>query len=134
MVSSHILLMTMISMTVNGFSYHILIWDTSKNLFEISSMEEEYRTILNFYRCIHIVESRIPSAPPIIHCRDDSGIHEFDMAMETFSIWISRDMVVDRLIINFRIVRTRSRYSTYTDNQQHGIIADMLTSKWGIGL
>ena len=31
-------------------------WDTSKNLFEFFSMEEEYRTSSNFHRCTNIVE------------------------------------------------------------------------------
>ena len=49
-------------------------WDPSNNLFEISSMEEDYRTSSNFHRYIKIVEIRIPSAPPTIKCRDDSGV------------------------------------------------------------
>ena len=42
--------------------------------------------------------------------------------------------MVDRLIINFRVRRTRSGYATYTDKQHHGISTDMLARKWGIGL
>ena len=50
---------------------HILLSDEfdrypSKNLFEISSMEEDYRTSSKFHRYINIVESRIPSAHPTI--------------------------------------------------------------------
>ena len=41
-------------------------WDPSKNLFQISSLEEEYRTSSNFHRYINIVESRVPCAPPTI--------------------------------------------------------------------
>ena len=35
-------------------------WDPSNNLFEITSIEEDYRTSSNFYRYINIVENRVP--------------------------------------------------------------------------
>ena len=59
-------------------------WDPSKNLFGTSSMEEEYSTSSSFHRYINILESRVPCAPPMIQCRNDSVIHEFDRSMENF--------------------------------------------------
>ena len=50
-------------------------WYPSNNLFDISSMEEEYRKNSNFHPCINIVESRILRAPPTIKCGDDLVIH-----------------------------------------------------------
>ena len=61
--------------------YHKIIllygfdWYPSNRLFEISSMEEEYRTSSNFHQYINIVESRFPCVPPKIQCRYDLGIH-----------------------------------------------------------
>ena len=109
-------------------------WDPSENLFEISSIEEEYRKSSNFHRYINIVESRVPCAPPTIHCRDDSGIHEFDREMQNFPIELDQDLMVDQLISKVRVNKTRSGFTTYTDKRQHGINADILARKWGIGL
>ena len=83
-------------------------WDTSKNLFEISSMEEEYRTSSNFHNYINIIERRIPSAPPTVQRRYDSGIHDFDTSMANVSIGIAHDLMVDILIRNVRVSITRS--------------------------
>ena len=67
----------------------LFFWDPSKIFFEMSSMEEEYRTGSNFHLYINIVESRVLCAPTMVQCRYDSGIHEFDKSMEIFSLeWI----------------------------------------------
>ena len=47
-------------------------------------MEKDYRTSSKFHCYINIVESIIPSAPPNIECKDDSGVHEFDREMKIF--------------------------------------------------
>ena len=73
-------------------------WDSWRNFFEISSIEEEYRTSSNFHWYINIFDSRVPCAPPEIQCRYDSGIHEFDIAMENFSIGLAQDLMVDIFI------------------------------------
>ena len=100
----------------------------------MSSMEEEYRTSSNFHLYINITKSRVPCAPTTIQCIYDSGIHEFDRAMENISIGLAQDLMVGRLIIKVRVKRTRSEFATYTDKQQHGISADILARKWGIGI
>ena len=43
-------------------------------------------------------------------------------------------MIVYRLISKVRVNRTRSGLATYTDKRHHGISADILTIKWGIGI
>ena len=78
-------------------------------------MEEEYSTSSNFHRYVNIVESRVRCAPPIIHCRYDLGIHEFNRAMANVSIGLAHDFMVDIFISKFRVKRTRSGFSTYTD-------------------
>ena len=72
-------------------------------------------TSLNFHCYINIVEIIMPSAPQTIQSRDDSEIHYFDTAMEIFSIGLFQDFMVDILIINVRVGRTRSGYTTYID-------------------
>ena len=42
--------------------------------------------------------------------------------------------MLDRLIIKVRVKRTRSGLASYTDKRHHGISADILARKWGIGL
>ena len=37
--------------------------------------------------------------------------------------------MLDRLIINVRVMRTRSGYATYKNKQHHGISTDMLETK-----
>ena len=69
-------------------------WYPSKNLFEISSMEEEYRKSSSFRRYINVVDSRVTCAPPTIQCRDDSVIHEIDRSMEKNSIGLAQDLMV----------------------------------------
>ena len=107
-------------------------WYLSNNLFKISSMEEEYMTSSNFHRYINIVESRVPCAPPTIHCMDDLVIHEFDREMANVSIGLAQDLMVDRLISNIRVKRTRSGFENYTDKQHHGISTYILEIKRGI--
>ena len=109
-------------------------WDPSENLFEISSMEEEYRKSSNFHRYINIVESRSPCAPLTIQCRDDSEIHEFDRSMATVSIGLDQYSMVYIFISKFRVKITRIGLATYRDKQHHGISAYLLEIKWGIGL
>ena len=106
----------------------------SKNVFQISSMEEEFRTRSSFCCYINIVESRIPSSPPTIQCIYYSGIHIFHKAMANVSNGLAQDLVVGRLISNVRVRRKRSGCTTYTYKQRHGISADLLSRKWGIGL
>ena len=109
-------------------------WDLSNNLFEISSMEEEYRTSSNIHWFINIVDIRVPCAPPTIQCRDDPGINELDIAMANVSIGLAQDLMVDRLIRNVRVKRTRGGFESHTDKRHHGIGADILERKWGIGI
>ena len=42
--------------------------------------------------------------------------------------------MVDILISNVRVRRTRSGYATYTDKQHRRISDDALERKWGIGI
>ena len=90
------------------------------------SMEEEYRTSSNFHRSINIVEIIIPSAPPTIQCRYDSMVHEFYISTANVSIGIAKDLIIDRLISNFRVWITRIGYATYTYKNHHKISADLL--------
>ena len=54
--------------------------------------------------------------------------------MVNVSIGISQDLIVCRLIINVSVIITRRGYATYTEKQHHSISADLLASKWYIGL
>ena len=90
MRSSRTLLLTTSSINVKN----ILLsdefdWDPSKNVFEISLMEEEYRKSSNFHRCINIVDSIVPCPPPTIQCRYYMVIHEFDIPMANVSIGLA---------------------------------------------
>ena len=97
-------------------------------------MEEQYRTSSKFHQYINIVESRVPCAPPTIQCRYYSGIHGFDRAMEIFSIGLDKYLMVYKLISKVRVKIIRSGFANYTDNRHHGISADLLAIKWGIGI
>ena len=103
---------------------HILLsdefdWNPLNNLFEIYSMEDEYRKSSNFHRSINIVESIIPSALPNINCRYESGILDLDREIAKFSIRITQDLIVDRLIINVRDRRKRSGHLIHIDKGHH---------------
>ena len=97
-------------------------------------MEKDYRTSSNLHRYINIVESIVPYSPPKIQCRDDLGIHEFDIAMANVSIEMSQDLMVDRLIIKVRVKRTRSGFTTYTYKRHRRISANLLAIKWRVVL
>ena len=89
-----------------------IYWDPSNNLFEISLLGKEYRTSSIFHKYIHIVESREPCSPPMIQCRYDLGIHEFERVVENDSIELDQYLMVDRLISKFWFNITRSVFVT----------------------
>ena len=105
-----------------------------KYFFEISSMGEEYRKSSNFHRYINIAESTVPCATPTIQFIDYQRINEFDRSTENVSTGMAQELMVYILISKVRVKRTRSVLETYTDKQHHGISADLLAIKWGIGL
>ena len=77
---------------------------------------------------------RVPCAPPTIKRRDDLGVHEFDRAMSNNTIVMDQALMVDRLISNVRVKRTRSGFATYIYKRHHGISDYILVIKWGVGL
>ena len=97
-------------------------------------MEEEYMKRSKMHCYVTIVDSIITSTPPTILCRYDLVIHDFDIAMANFSIRLAQDLMVDIVINNVRVRRTRRRYATYTYKQHCGISSYMLSRKWDIGL
>ena len=97
-------------------------------------MEEEYSTSSKFHHYINIFESRIPSVPPTIQCRYDWILYDLDIEMENVSIRLDQDLMMEILFRNVRFRRIRSGYTIYIDKQHHGIRADILARKWGIGL
>ena len=54
--------------------------------------------------------------------------------MENVSIGMAQDLMVDRLISKVIVNRTRGVFATYTYKRHHGISADILEGKWGIGI
>ena len=52
--------------------------------------------------------------------------------MAIFPIGLAQYLMVGRVISKGRVKRTRSRFATSTDKQQHGISANILARKWGI--
>ena len=52
--------------------------------------------------------------------------------MANVSIGLAQDLMVERLISKVRVKRTRSGFTTYTDNQHHEISTDLLARKWGL--
>ena len=65
--------------------------------------------------------------PPLIQCRYDLGIHEFDRAMENFSIGLAQDLMAEILMSKVRVKRIGSGYETYKDKQHHEISPDILS-------
>ena len=59
---------------------------------------------------------------------------QFARAMENVSIGLDQDLMVDILISKVRVKIPRSGFAIYTDRKHHGISADILAIKWGIGL
>ena len=54
--------------------------------------------------------------------------------MANVSIGLDQYLMMNRLIIKVRVKITRSGFATYPDKRHHGISADVLARKWGIGL
>ena len=42
--------------------------------------------------------------------------------------------MVDRFISNVKVAKTRIGYATITNDRHHGVSAELLAQKWGIGL
>ena len=111
MGSSYTHLQTMISTSVNEFSYHINLSGIHQRIY---LKFIQWRVITGQYSYINIFESTIPCAPTNFQCRDDSGIHKFDRAMSNVSVGLSHDLMVYRLISNVSVRRKRSGYANYT--------------------
>ena len=54
--------------------------------------------------------------------------------MENVFIGMGQDLMMGRLISNIRVNIIRILFAIYTDKQHHGISADLLAIKWGIGI
>ena len=61
-------------------------------------------------REINQARSKIPCAPPVTYIQDDLEIHDFDRAMVNVTIGLDQDLMVDRLIENIRVSRTKRGY------------------------
>ena len=60
--------------------------------------------------------------------RDDTMIHEFDRAMAQVSTSYVHGMLADQIVASVQIK------STYTDKRHHGVDANLIARKWGIGV
>ena len=78
-------------------------------------MEDDYRTSSNFHRYINIVDIRVTCTPSTIQCIYDLGIHDFDRAMEKFSIGLAQDLMAEKLISKVSVNITISGFTTHTD-------------------
>lgn len=74
------------------------------------------------------------AAAPYTMVQDDMALYEFDRAIVNVSLGLAHDLMVDRLISNVKVSKTRTGYATITDDRHHGISAELLAQKWGIGL
>ena len=54
--------------------------------------------------------------------------------MSDVSIGLAQDLMVDQLIINFRVLNNRRGYAKYTNKFHIGLGVDLLTTKWGLEL
>ena len=80
------------------------------------------------------VQGHHPAATLRVLTMDDMALHEFDRAIVNVSLGLAQDLMVDRLISNIKKKRTRLGYATITNDRHHGISAELLAKKWGIGL
>ena len=54
--------------------------------------------------------------------------------MVNVSIVLDQELMVERLIIKVRVMRTKCGFATYTDKRHHGLSAYLFSRKWGIGI
>ena len=76
-----------------------LIWIHQRICMKFHQWRRIIGQVQFFHQYINIVERRVSCAPPTIQCRDDSGIHEFDRAMEKISIRLAQYLMVGRLLV-----------------------------------
>ncbi len=110
-------------------------WNPADVTFQVSSLKAEMDSHNSLAtRHVALVQGYAPTATPISYTQDDIAIHDFDRAMVNVSLGLAQDLMVDRLISNVRVSRTRLGYATITNDRHHGISAELLAQKWGIGV
>ena len=109
-------------------------WYPQKNIFKISSMEEDQRRNMFNLRMINQVRSQTPCYQPVTYIQYEMDIHDFDIEMANVSIELAHDLMVDRLIGNIIFSMTKKGHATITNERHHLITPELLVMKWGIGL
>ena len=109
-------------------------WNPSKIHFEVSLMQAEKSHLNLSSRIICETKGYFPTAAPVTYIQDDIVLHEYDCAMVNVSLGLVQDLMVDRLIANVKVQKTRMGYATLTNERHHGVTADLLATKWGIGI
>ena len=119
------------------------IWDPLRTQFNVSTMKAE-RYKGNISSCnINFVHSTMPMAPPVLQVQDDIGINEYDKTMAEISTSLVPELMAEYMVSSIQTQNIRKRkcnelerdeYATITDNQHHGVSAELLAWKWGIGL
>ena len=97
-------------------------------------MKEEQRINVFNLKLINQVRSQIPCAPYITYIQDDIAIYDFDREMVNLPIGLAQDLIVDRIIGNIRVSRTRKGYATIKNKRHHTVTPEIFERKWGIGL
>ena len=65
-------------------------WNPPNNLFETYSLDEDNITSSNIHWYTKLVESIIYCTPTTIQCRENSGLHKFDRAVENSILWLKQ--------------------------------------------
>ena len=94
-------------------------WYPSKQIFNISSMVEDQRRNVFNIRLINQVRSRTPCAPPVTCIHDEMGIHDLYRSIVNFSIGLSQDIMLDRLIGNIQFFININAYATIKLERHH---------------
>ena len=106
-------------------------WDPSTNLFQISLMRAE---MIHDERSICQLEGISVGSSPITAIIDDEPIHEYDWAMASISLGLHQDILAKQIVSNVKVRKVNDQYSTITKDRHHGISAELISRKWGIGI
>ena len=108
-------------------------WDPSTVHFNVSLMQAEIQDNISS-RLIHLVQSTVPTAPPVTRVADDSAIHEYDINLASVSTSLVPDSLIKNIICNVKTRQTRNGFATITNDRHHGVSPELLAQKWGIGI
>ena len=101
----------------------------------MGSIDESFYDIIGGGRAVIIIanpefgKGSHPAAAPQMMVQDNMALYEFDGGMVHVSLGLAQDLMVDPVISNVKVTKTRIGYATIRNDRHHGISAELLAQR-----